>query len=85
MARQRYRKAAIELMESLEEDPNVEIISLTDDLYFRAMELFRQRPDKEWGITDCISFVLMQDHEITDALTTDDHFKQAGFRILLTE
>ena len=41
--------------------------------------------DKEWGITDCISFVVMQDLGLVEALTTDEHFKQAGFRSLLIE
>ena len=81
----RYRAAAIELLDSLEEDPNVEIIPLSDELYNRGMELYRQRPDKEWGITDCISFVVMEDYGLTEALTTDEHFKQAGFRALLIE
>jgi len=39
---------------------------------------------KEWGLTDSVSFVVMQQVGITDALTTDDHFRQAGFRVLLT-
>jgi predicted nucleic acid-binding protein len=81
----RYRAAAIELLDSLEEDPNVEIIPLSEELYHRAMEFFRQRQDKEWGITDCISFVVMQDNGLTEALTTDEHFTQAGFRSLLIE
>lgn len=85
LARLRYRNAAIELLDSLEEDPNVEIIPLSEELYDRAMESYRQRPDKEWGITDCISFVVMQDYRLTQALTTDEHFKQAGFRALLIE
>ncbi len=81
----RYRAAAIELLDSLEEDPNVKIIALSEELYNRAMELYRQRPDKEWGLTDCVSFVVMQDYGTTEALTTDEHFKQAGFRALLIE
>lgn len=85
LARLRYRAAAIKLLDSLEEDPNVEIIPLSDELYNRGMELYRQRPDKEWGITDCISFVVMEDYGLTEALTTDEHFKQAGFRALLIE
>lgn len=85
LAKLRYRNAAIELLDSLEEDPNVEIIPLSEELYDRAMELYRQRPDKEWGITDCISFVVMQDYGLTEALTTDEHFKQTGFRALLIE
>ncbi len=85
LAKLRYRAAAIELLDSLEEDPNVKIIALSEELYNRAMKLFRQRPDKEWGLTDCVSFVVMQDYEITEALTADEHFKQAGFRALLIE
>ncbi len=85
LARIRYRNAAIELLDSLEEDPNVEIIPLSEELYNRAMKLYRQRADKEWGMTDCISFVVMQDHGLKEALTTDVHFKQAGFRSLLIE
>lgn len=85
LAKLRYRAAAIELLDSLEEDTNVEIIPLSEELYSQAMELYRQRPDKEWGITDCISFVVMQDYGVTDALTTDEHFNQAGFKALLIE
>lgn len=85
LAKLPYRAAAIELLDSLEEDPNVKIIALSEELCNRAMELFCQRSDKEWGLTDCVSFVVMQDYEITDALTTDEHFKQAGFRALLIE
>ena len=85
LARLRYRAAAIELLDSLEEDPNVKIIAFSEELYNRAMELYRQRLDKEWGLTDCVSFVVMQDYGITEALTTDEHFRQAGFRALLIE
>ena len=85
LSKQRYRHAAAELLTALEEDPNVEIISLSDDLYERALQYFRNRQDKEWGITDCISFIVMQDRGLTGALTTDEHFQQAGFRALLRE
>jgi hypothetical protein len=85
LAKQRYRQASVELLESLEHDPNVEIIPLTEELYERAFDLYRRRPDKEWGITDCISFVVMQDRGLRAALTTDQHFQQAGFRALLRE
>ena len=83
LAKQRYRSAAIELLESLEADPAVEIISITEELYKRAFELYRERSDKEWGITDCISFVIMQERGLKAALTTDEHFEQAGFQALL--
>lgn len=80
------RKAAIKLLTSLENDPNfVEIVPITEELYRRGFQLYRTRLDKEWGITDCISFIVMQDRGITEALTTDKHFRQAGFRALLRE
>lgn len=41
----------------------------------RAVELYRERDDKEWGLVDCVSFIVMRDREICDALTTDDHFR----------
>ena len=48
-----------------------------------AMALFRDRPDKGWSLTDCFSFLVMQREGLTDALTADRHFEQAGFRVLL--
>lgn len=83
LAKQRYRRGAVRLLQSMEADPKIEIIPLTKDLYARAFALYGQRHDKEWGLVDCISFVVMSDQQITDALTTDDHFRQAGFRVLL--
>lgn len=83
LSKQRHRKASVELLESLEQDPNIEIIPMTEDLYKRGFELYQSRPDKEWGITDCVSFVVMQERSITEALTADEHFEQAGFQALL--
>jgi hypothetical protein len=85
LSKQRYRAAAVQLLASLESDPSVEIISLTGDLYSQAFELFRDRPDKEWSLTDCASFVVMQARGLTDALTSDEHFEQAGYRALLRQ
>jgi len=85
LSKQRYRHAAVELLRSLEADPNVTIVPLSEDLYARAFRLYRERPDKDWGFTDCISFIAMQGRKITEVLTTDEHFQQAGFRALLLE
>jgi len=85
LSRQRHRDAAITLLDALEADPNVEIIPLSEQLYTRALRLYRERPYKDWGLTDCVSFVVLQDRTITEALTTDEHFQQAGFRILMRE
>ena len=85
LSKQKYREAAIELLISLSEDPTVEIIPLSEVLFDRAFTFYQSRKDKEWGITDCISFVVMQDRGLSEALTADDHFQQAGYRALLNE
>lgn len=81
LSKQRYRKAAGELLDALEHDPQVEIVSITGELYDRA----RSRLDKEWGLIDCLSFIIMQQRGLINALTTDEHFAQAGFRVLLKD
>jgi predicted nucleic acid-binding protein len=83
LSRARHRNTAIAILESLDRDPQVDILALTDELFELAMQLFRSRLDKEWGLVDCVSFVVMQELELTDALTADEHFEQAGFRALL--
>ena len=83
LARQKYRSIAVQLLNALENDSTVAIIPLSEALCAAAMQLFQARADKEWGLTDCVSFVVMQERAITDALTADTHFQQAGFRPLL--
>lgn len=85
LSKERYHAAAVRLLNSLEADPAVEVIPLSEPLYARAFRLYRERPDKEWGLTDCVSFVVMEDRGLSEALTTDEHFPQAGFRALLRE
>jgi len=85
LARQRYRPAAISLLQALEADPSVELLPLSDELYARAFQLYCSRLDKEWGLIDCASFVVMSERGMTKALTADEHFQQCGFRALLRE
>jgi hypothetical protein len=85
LSKQRYRSAAVRLLVALEADPNVEIVPLSQQLYARALQLYGERPDKEWGLTDCVSFMVMQDRGMMEALTTDEHFQQAGYRVLMRE
>ncbi len=85
LSAEKHRQAAVELLESLEEDPEVEIVPVTEELYQRGFKLFKDRPDKEWGVIDCISFVVMEDREISTALTADMHFQQHGFKALLCD
>ena len=83
LSKLRFREAAVRLLESMEQDPNVEVVPLSEALYAQGLRLFGARPDKEWSLTDCISFVVMEERGITRALTADHHFAQAGFEALL--
>jgi len=67
----------------LQKDPEVTIVPASADLWQRGVALFASRPDKDWSLTDCISFVVMQERGIADGLTADHHFEQAGFVALL--
>lgn len=62
---------------------NVKVVSVDEVLFQRAVRFYNDHKDKEWGLTDCISFIVMRDQNLTEALTTDEHFQQAGFRTLL--
>lgn len=62
----------------------VAIMPVSEDLLAKGWGLYSQRPDKGWGLTDCISMVVMQEQGITEAFTSDHHFTQAGFSILLS-
>jgi hypothetical protein len=77
------RPAFLELLDMLKASPDARIIGPSPELFERGVELFRLRPDKEWSLTDCISFVAMREACISEALTGDRHFEQAGFRALL--
>lgn len=85
LSRSAYRAGAVALLADMEADRDVEIVPLIESLYSRAFEMFRQYRDQEWGLTDCVSFVIMHDRGLTDALTADKGFVQAGFRALLLE
>ncbi|NIA12335.1 MAG: PIN domain-containing protein [Nitrospiraceae bacterium] len=77
------RSAAIDFIDGCYSTPNIKVVSVDHALLLRAIDLYQSRDDKEWGLTDCISFIVMQDHGLGEALTTDEHFQQAGFRTLL--
>ena len=60
-----------------------EIIPASRELFDRALELYHQHTDKEWTPTDCSSMLVMRERGLTDVLTADPHFEQAGFNALL--
>jgi len=84
-ARLSRRSKILELLEKFEAEEGYLIQPITDALLEEAIALYRSRPDKEWGLTDCVSFVLMHQYGIKDALTADIHFRQAGFTAMLLE
>ena len=73
LAKLSHRKAAAKLLDALEDDPMVEIVAASEDLYLRALKLYSDRDDKEWGLIDCTSFIVMNDRGLIDALTADKH------------
>ena len=83
LSRSAHRQAFLQFLEDLRAVSDCSIIPATQDLFDRGVALYAARPDKDWSLTDCISFVVMQEHGLTDALTADHHFEQAGFRALL--
>jgi hypothetical protein len=62
---------------------NMKVVTVDTSVLIRALQLYEQRQDKTWGLTDCISFVVMHEHNLEEAVTADIHFVQAGFQALL--
>jgi hypothetical protein len=83
MCRTHLRKTFIGAVRKLQSAREVEVVSASHQLFESGLALFNDRADKNWSLTDCISFQLMRDRRIFEAFTTDKHFEQAGFRNLL--
>jgi hypothetical protein len=77
------RNSFLITLDKLRTNPNVVIFRFSEELFEAGIARFKARPDKEWSLTDCISFVVMEREGIVDALTADRHFEQAGFVALL--
>jgi len=83
LCRPAFRGTVVDFIVALRNDPQVTIVPASQELFNRGFDLFSRRADKEWSLTDCISCVVMQDRGLTDALASDHHFEQMGFRSLL--
>jgi uncharacterized protein len=79
------RQLFVELLPRLKANPNVHIVPASADLFERGTILYSNRSDKNWSLTDCISFVIMVEQGINEALTADHHFEQAGFIAVLSK
>lgn len=73
------RPQVITAINAILTDPTVDVIHIDRATFSEAWQLLEARPDKEWSLVDASSFVLMRRHGMTEALTTDHHFAQAGF------
>lgn len=78
-----YKRESAELIDHFLASDDVEVVRLNPDLFEKALTLYKRHQDKSWGLVDCVSFVVMQENQVTDALTFDHHFVQAGFRALM--
>ncbi|MEX0614137.1 MAG: hypothetical protein WD738_09030 [Pirellulales bacterium] len=81
--RGRDRQVFLRMLDDLADDPDTTVLPADQELLEKAIALFAARPDKDWSLTDCTSFVVMQENALTEALSADHHFEQAGFAPLL--
>ncbi len=81
----RMRSEVAGFIESLPQLGNTRVVEANTFTFHDGVRLYAERPDKAWSLTDCISFVVMKDHDLRDALTGDRHFAQAGFVALFAE
>lgn len=77
------RATALNLYVQVHRNASIEVVEMSSIAVAAALQLYRMRSDKGWGITDCFSFSVMQQRGLAQALSADHHFEQAGFRALL--
>jgi uncharacterized protein len=83
LAESASRRSVVPFIRDLAQDPRVKIVRAAAGWFELGLRLYEQRPDKDWPLTDCISFAVMTEEKLTEALTGDHHFEQAGFKPLL--
>jgi predicted nucleic acid-binding protein len=82
---EKLRTAACALVDQIRSSPNAEIVPVTSSAFRGALERYRSRVDKTWGLTDCTSFLIMEQKGIAEALSGDRDFQQAGFIALMVD
>ena len=83
LARPPQRKTATAVIQRILCDKNTEVVPWHTLTFREVLTFYQERVDKSWGVVDCFSFLIMQQHQIVTALTFDIHFKQAGFHVPL--
>ena len=84
LCKARYRHLAVQCIENIRRSARCTVLHVNPELLEKGWQLYQERPDKDWGLTDCISFVVMWESKLTKAFTSDHHFEQAGFLCLLS-
>jgi uncharacterized protein len=77
------RRAAVLFVEGIMGDPHITVIPQSRESFMKGLELYGSRPDKHYSLVDCISMRTMRDRGLNWILTSDDHFRQDGFTILM--
>ncbi|MCT7985968.1 nucleic acid-binding protein [Laspinema sp. A4] len=77
------RRKVAAFIQKCYETNNILIVNITPQLFEKGFNLYQSRTDKTWGLVDCFSFIVMEQQNLIDAVTSDLHFIQAGFRALL--
>lgn len=80
---EKVRLTAAKMVQAILKDPNVKVIPQTRDSFLKGMELYVNRPDKKYSLTDCISMNVMKNLSINKVLTKDHHFEQERYEILM--
>ncbi len=83
-ARGRLRGVAVRMCADIQRHRLIFVVPASQRWFAKGQELYAARVDKDWSLTDCISFQIMKQLRITEAATTDQHFTQAGFKMVLT-
>ncbi|MCH7471458.1 PIN domain-containing protein [bacterium] len=82
---QHLREATVNIVQRIMSNPNIDVVPQASVRFHEALHHYRGRPDKKWSLTDCSSFLIMQERGIEEALTSDHDFEQAGYRALLMD
>lgn len=83
MCQATFRSVAHAMWNRLVADPNVTVVRVSSALLEVGRELYLSMSDKDWSLTDCISFVVMRENGVFEAFSSDHHFEQAGVKALL--
>lgn len=77
------RRQAVRMVKAILDNPNVKVVPQSRDSFLKGLQLYEQRPDKGYSLTDCISMTIMKTEGLAEVLTNDHHFAQEGFTVLI--